>query len=139
TRFSRDWSSDVCSSDLNEPLAHRLCPARRGAGGLQLRRGLTRDIEAPHGAIGAHRARGGAGDDDLVAGATEIADGDPGDHRGNHEGDAEDERGGNAGFGIHRILCPKAEATRPTASSAVWLNSSSTGFTSTRSIASTRP
>src|SRR5690606_39394052 len=24
TRFSRDWSSDVCSSDLSNPLQHRL-------------------------------------------------------------------------------------------------------------------
>src|SRR5690606_40662796 len=33
TRFSRDWSSDVCSSDLYSCICHRdgdLCPSSRG-------------------------------------------------------------------------------------------------------------
>src|SRR6266511_5656635 len=42
TRFSRDWSSDVCSSDLDQP---PLLRSRRGLGSCFGRRPLRRTFE----------------------------------------------------------------------------------------------
>src|SRR5207302_3916832 len=38
TRFSRDWSSDVCSSDLAPPVKSRVSREGRGAGLIPVRR-----------------------------------------------------------------------------------------------------
>src|SRR5690606_39728305 len=54
TRFSRDWSSDVCSSDL------LLDDLERGAGDLEERLGLLADLQ--------HRDAHGDGDDEDLQG-----------------------------------------------------------------------
>src|SRR5690606_39651477 len=63
TRFSRDWSSDVCSSDLRDPAGHDLClPATDGAAALR-----------QHGEAGLPADRGGLRSLCLaLAGAEEI-------------------------------------------------------------------
>src|SRR2546429_7001914 len=48
TRCSRDWSSDVCSSDLSQKKSHLLCVQPRGAAGGRCRAEKWRDaVSAP--------------------------------------------------------------------------------------------
>src|SRR5690606_15160949 len=70
TRFSRDWSSDVCSSDLTAAAAHRVPDqgaARRGRAAVRRDRGCPADARAARG--GRPRARD-AGGGALMAGGT---------------------------------------------------------------------
>src|SRR5207247_7839054 len=46
TRSTRDWSSDVCSSDLGNPVAAQNRTGARGAGLLGERRGYAEDAAA---------------------------------------------------------------------------------------------
>src|SRR5690606_39817853 len=72
TRFSRDWSSDVCSSDLSRASTSGAAGSRGGA----LTRGGSQ--EAPEGGAAAALAAGGETGDDAVARGDGVA-GDLGD------------------------------------------------------------
>src|SRR5690606_8300414 len=129
----------VGEAACHQPLARRCGAVGRVAGGGELGRGLRVDVESPHREVGTDRSGGRTGDSDLVARLAQVADSDSADHCGNDQRDSEHNRRAEPGLIVHRILFPNALDTSPTASSAVWLNSSSTGLTSTRSIETILP
>src|SRR3712207_9341593 len=57
TRYWRDWSSDVCSSDLERVELHKRLPTRE--------RGAQRQVAGPR-RLGVHQARQAGGDDGPI-------------------------------------------------------------------------